>query len=362
MRSCQHPDFLFLRRRCRAPPFDWSTPLGTVMVAHASWRMGCPTSTVAHRGREGGLRGRPAPAEPPHSGGGRAGVGPPGRLLRHHSAGVRHHLTGVCSGRWVDHLLETTGLPPTSGRPGAGHPCTGCAVGLDHHLVRRDEDPGPLVSGGRRQPRPSCADRADGARVGRVGGHRPDGNQPGPVGRDRHQRSSPSRVQRPDLDPRGFGDSTGLAEVDSPAFEAKDVSRLIDWVATRPGVELDAPGDPRMGMVGGSYGGGIQWVTAAQDCRIDAIVPTISWHSFRYQPPQDRHLQVRMGQPSAGGGRLRPPRPAHPGRRRPGQRHRDHLAVQRGVVPGPRAGRPGQGHPHPHPHRAGDGGHPVHTR
>ncbi len=81
-------------------------------------------------------------------------------------------------------------------------------------------------------------------------------------------------------DPRGFGGSTGLAEVDSPAFEAKDVSRLIDWVATLPGVELDAPGDPRMGMVGGSYGGGIQWVTAAQDCRIDAIVPTISWHSL----------------------------------------------------------------------------------
>lgn len=81
-------------------------------------------------------------------------------------------------------------------------------------------------------------------------------------------------------DPRGFGHSTGLAEVDSPAFEAKDVSRLIDWVATRPGVELDAPGDPRMGMVGGSYGGGIQWVTAAEDCRIDALVPIISWHSL----------------------------------------------------------------------------------
>ncbi len=81
-------------------------------------------------------------------------------------------------------------------------------------------------------------------------------------------------------DPRGFGKSTGTIEVDSPGFEAKDVSRLIDWVATRPGVELDGPGDPRMGMVGGSYGGGIQWVTAAQDCRIDAIVPTISWHSL----------------------------------------------------------------------------------
>ncbi len=81
-------------------------------------------------------------------------------------------------------------------------------------------------------------------------------------------------------DPRGFGASTGQAEVDSPTAEARDVSRLIDWVAGRPGVELDHPGDPRTGMVGGSYGGGIQWVTAASDCRVDAIVPTISWHSL----------------------------------------------------------------------------------
>jgi ABC-2 type transport system ATP-binding protein len=81
-------------------------------------------------------------------------------------------------------------------------------------------------------------------------------------------------------DPRGFGQSGGEAEVDSPDYEARDVSALIDWVATRPGVELDAPGDPRIGMVGGSYGGGIQLVAAATDCRIDAIVPTIAWHSL----------------------------------------------------------------------------------
>ncbi len=81
-------------------------------------------------------------------------------------------------------------------------------------------------------------------------------------------------------DPRGFGKSNGAAEVDSPAYEAKDVSTLIDWVATQPGVQLDAAGNPRMGMVGGSYGGGIQFVTAAGDCRVDAIVPTIAWHSL----------------------------------------------------------------------------------
>ncbi len=81
-------------------------------------------------------------------------------------------------------------------------------------------------------------------------------------------------------DPRGFGASGGLAEVDSPAYEGRDVSTLIDWLATMPGVQLDSPGDPRVGMVGGSYGGGIQLVAAATDCRIDAIVPTIAWHSL----------------------------------------------------------------------------------
>jgi ABC-2 type transport system ATP-binding protein len=81
-------------------------------------------------------------------------------------------------------------------------------------------------------------------------------------------------------DPRGFGQSTGTIEVDSPNYEGRDVSRLIDWVATQPGVELDALGDPRMGMVGGSYGGGIQFTTAAEDCRVDAIVPAIAWHSL----------------------------------------------------------------------------------
>lgn len=81
-------------------------------------------------------------------------------------------------------------------------------------------------------------------------------------------------------DPRGFGKSTGTITVDSAAAEGRDVQRLMDWVATQPDVQLDAKTDPRVGMVGGSYGGGIQLVTAAIDCRVDAIVPTIAWHSL----------------------------------------------------------------------------------
>ncbi len=81
-------------------------------------------------------------------------------------------------------------------------------------------------------------------------------------------------------DPRGFGKSDGTVEIDSVDFEARDVQRIIDWVARQPNVQLDGTGDPRMGMVGGSYGGGIQLVTAAIDCRVDAIVPQVAWNSL----------------------------------------------------------------------------------
>lgn len=81
-------------------------------------------------------------------------------------------------------------------------------------------------------------------------------------------------------DPRGFGASGGSAQVNSPDVEGQDVRQLLNWVAARPEAQLDAAGDPAVGMVGGSYGGGIQLVTAAIDCRVDAIVPIIAWHSL----------------------------------------------------------------------------------
>jgi ABC-2 type transport system ATP-binding protein len=81
-------------------------------------------------------------------------------------------------------------------------------------------------------------------------------------------------------DPRGFGHSGGEAEVDSPNDEGRDVSAMLNWVAQEPGVELDRPGVPRVGMVGESYGGGVQFAAAEGDCRIDAIAPTIAWHSL----------------------------------------------------------------------------------
>ncbi len=81
-------------------------------------------------------------------------------------------------------------------------------------------------------------------------------------------------------DPRGEYFSGGVLQLDSPDYEARDVSSIISWVAQRPEAELDGPNDPRIGMVGASYGGGIQLVSAATDHRIDAIVPTIAWNTL----------------------------------------------------------------------------------
>ena len=53
---------------------------------------------------------------------------------------------------------------------------------------------------------------------------------------------------------RGFGRSTGEIALNSPDYEVKDVRQLIDWLARRPDVRLDGPGDPRVGMAGESYG------------------------------------------------------------------------------------------------------------
>lgn len=81
-------------------------------------------------------------------------------------------------------------------------------------------------------------------------------------------------------DARGFGRSSGRVQVDSPEYEGRDVQMIIDWIARQDEAQLDADGDPRLGMAGGSYGGGIQLVTAAIDPRVDAITPTIAWHNL----------------------------------------------------------------------------------
>jgi len=81
-------------------------------------------------------------------------------------------------------------------------------------------------------------------------------------------------------DPRGEFASGGVLQLDNPFFEGRDVSGILSWVAGLDNSLIDGPNDPRVGMVGGSYGGGIQLTSAATDPRIDAIVPGISWNSL----------------------------------------------------------------------------------
>ncbi|MGW4630225.1 alpha/beta fold hydrolase [Streptomyces rubiginosohelvolus] len=76
---------------------------------------------------------------------------------------------------------------------------------------------------------------------------------------------------------RGFGKSGGKISLNDPDHEVKDVSRLIDWLATRPEVELDGKGDPRVGLTGASYGGAVSLLAAGHDERVDAIAPLITY-------------------------------------------------------------------------------------
>ncbi|WP_329210949.1 alpha/beta fold hydrolase [Streptomyces sp. NBC_00683] len=76
---------------------------------------------------------------------------------------------------------------------------------------------------------------------------------------------------------RGFGRTSGEITLNAPDGEVKDVSGLIDWLAGRPEVELDAKGDPRVGVTGASYGGAVSLLAAGYDKRVDAIAPMITY-------------------------------------------------------------------------------------
>jgi ABC-2 type transport system ATP-binding protein len=85
------------------------------------------------------------------------------------------------------------------------------------------------------------------------------------------------------FDQRGFGESGGRAYVESPDVEGHDVRRLVRLVSRLPWVRKDGPGDPRMGAIGGSYGGGYQFLAAFEEQRttgkpvLDALAPEITW-------------------------------------------------------------------------------------
>ncbi|GAB2959166.1 alpha/beta fold hydrolase [Amycolatopsis acidiphila] len=79
---------------------------------------------------------------------------------------------------------------------------------------------------------------------------------------------------------RGFGHSTGQIGLNDPDLEVADASHLVDYLAKRPEVRLDGPDDPRIGVVGASYGGALALLLAGQDKRIDAISPEITYNDL----------------------------------------------------------------------------------
>ncbi|MCW2993965.1 MAG: transporter ATP-binding protein [Conexibacter sp.] len=89
----------------------------------------------------------------------------------------------------------------------------------------------------------------------------------------------------------GFGGSGCKIELDDPDWDGKAGAQLVSFLggtkAAKDGttvddVLLDGPGDPRVGMIGGSYGGQIQYAVAGQDPRVDTIVPIITWNDLAY--------------------------------------------------------------------------------
>jgi ABC-2 type transport system ATP-binding protein len=85
------------------------------------------------------------------------------------------------------------------------------------------------------------------------------------------------------FDQRGWGQSGGHAFVENPAYEGVDVQKMIGVIASQDWVQLDGPGDPRLGAIGGSYGGGYQFVGAFTNLMtgdkpiFDALAPEITW-------------------------------------------------------------------------------------
>jgi ABC-2 type transport system ATP-binding protein len=94
----------------------------------------------------------------------------------------------------------------------------------------------------------------------------------------------------------GFGGSGCKITLDDPDWDGRAGSQLVDVLAGtksftdeatgRSGrvdyVAQNAPGDPRVGMIGGSYGGEIQYAVAMQDPRVDALIPLITWNDLSY--------------------------------------------------------------------------------
>jgi ABC-2 type transport system ATP-binding protein len=94
----------------------------------------------------------------------------------------------------------------------------------------------------------------------------------------------------------GFGKTDCKIQLDDPQWDGKAGKQMVDVLAGKKAyttegsstpkylrsIATESTGDPRVGMIGGSYGGQIQYAVAMQDPRIDAIIPIITWNDLNY--------------------------------------------------------------------------------
>ncbi|MCU1601718.1 MAG: Sulfate-transporting ATPase, partial [Frankiales bacterium] len=65
-----------------------------------------------------------------------------------------------------------------------------------------------------------------------------------------------------------FNTQGGKIALDAPDTEVQDLKALITLLSKRSEVLQDGPGDPRVGLMGESYGGGISLMGATYDQRV----------------------------------------------------------------------------------------------
>lgn len=113
----------------------------------------------------------------------------------------------------------------------------------------------------------------------------------------------------------GFGGSGCDITLDDLDHDGQAAAQLIDFLGgadgiaafededrTRPVAPLDVvrldgdpdDQDPRVGMVGGSYGGQVQYAAAAVSDKLDTIVPLITWNDLSYSLAPNNTDQVAL--------------------------------------------------------------------
>ncbi|GAB3387125.1 CocE/NonD family hydrolase [Amycolatopsis echigonensis] len=124
----------------------------------------------------------------------------------------------------------------------------------------------------------------------------------------------------------GFGGSGCKITLDDPDWDGQAASQLVSFLGGENGIayadaahtqpvagldsvvhdQVDHAGnhdqyDPRVGMIGGSYGGEVQFAAASVDPRIDTLVPLITWNDLSYSLTPN-NTDLRSGVTSNGSG------------------------------------------------------------